>query len=168
MLAMHNVNPDSAIKDRLSHALRARVPDEAVEQTVQRLLDLSREMAVYGAQRTDPIRDVFARLGDRWSLLILLVLQADTFRHSELRSIVGLLSDEGGISQRMLTLRLRDLERGGFIDRTVSDDIPPRVDYLMTDLGRSLLGQVEQLMSWVKAHSDTIRKRQAEFDQLHD
>lgn len=126
---------------------------------------LSHDMAVHGAQRTDPIREVFARLGDRWSLLILLVLEIDTFRHAELRSIVGSLSDEGAISQRMLTLRLRDLERSGFIDRHVSEDIPPRVDYLLTDLGRSLLHQVDQVMSWVKSNGDAIRQRQRDFDR---
>jgi DNA-binding HxlR family transcriptional regulator len=162
-----NEEAHSAIRSTLVHALRAWEADARTDMTIQRLLRLSREMMLHGAQRTDPIREVFGRLGDRWSMLILLVLESDTFRHAELRSVVGALSDEGAISQRMLTLRLRDLERSGFIKRHATHHVPHRVDYSLSDLGRTLLWQVSTLMDWVKLNTSTIRRNQNEFDRSH-
>src|SRR6202008_196981 len=85
------------------------------------------------------VSDVLARVGDKWSVLVVTRLGSGPIRFNELRRTVG------GISQRMLTLTLRGLERDGLVTRTVFPTIPPRVDYELTDLGRGLWTQLEGL-----------------------
>jgi len=80
-----------------------------------------------------PVSEILARVGDKWSVLIVKVLGGGPQRFNELRRTVA------GISQRMLTLTLRSLERDGLVTRTAFATIPPRVDYALTELGRSLL-----------------------------
>src|SRR5881398_283049 len=88
------------------------------------------------------VSDVLARVGDKWSVLVVTRLGGGPLRFNELRRSIG------GISQRMLTLTLRGLERDGLITRTVFPTIPPRVDYELTDLGRGLSKPVEALGKW--------------------
>lgn len=101
------------------------------------------------------IRDTFALLGDKWSLLIVRILAEGTFRFSELHRIVV------GISQRMLTLTLRNLERDGLVRRTIYPEVPPRVEYELTPLGRTLIEPVSALSAWALAHSDEIEHHRA-------
>ncbi|MEY4268871.1 MAG: hypothetical protein RLZZ58_87 [Pseudomonadota bacterium] len=96
---------------------------------------LARQMDAHGRTRHEPVREIFGLLGDRWTTLILLVLAIGTWRHAELRRILGRLGSEGRISQRVLTLKLRALERDGLVRRAVSTDTPPRVSYALTPLG---------------------------------
>ena len=123
-------------------------------------------MQRYGRDRSDPMREIPARIGDRWSLLLLLLLRIGSFRHATLKRLVAATSAEGEISQRMLTLRLRTLERDGLIDRKVTPSVPPRVDYSITALGLSLLDRVEALMDWVREHNALIRASRTRFDAL--
>jgi DNA-binding HxlR family transcriptional regulator len=103
-----------------------------------------------------PSRQVLDRVGDTWSVLIVGSLANETRRYSELAQQIG------GISPKMLTQTLRGLERDGLITRTVHPVIPPRVDYTLTDLGKSLLGLVEALSAWAEVHiSDVIAARAA-------
>ena len=88
------------------------------------------------------ISDVLARVGDKWSVLVVTRLGERALRFNELRRSIG------GISQRMLTLTLRGLERDGLITRTMFPTIPPRVDYALTPLGRDLLEPVSALGAW--------------------
>ena len=88
------------------------------------------------------VSDVLARIGDKWSVLVVSRLGNGPLRFNELRRAIG------GISQRMLTLTLRGLERDGLITRTVYPTIPPRVDYALTALGRDLLNPVSALGTW--------------------
>lgn len=148
--------------------LKSDFAGEALEAAWRPLSALAADQARHGGDRTDPMREVFARVGDRWSLLLLLVLRAGAFRHATLRRLVSLLSWEGAISQRMLTLRLRSLERDGLIDRTITPSVPPRVDYAITPMGAGLLGQVEQLMDWVRQHNAAIRDARLAFDARED
>lgn len=92
------------------------------------------------------ISGVLARIGDKWSVLIVSRLGARPMRFNELKREIG------GISQRMLTLTLRGLERDGLITRTIFPTIPPRVDYELTALGRSLLEPVMALSKIGRAH----------------
>ena len=85
------------------------------------------------------ISEVLARVGDKWTVLVVNLMGSGPKRFSEIKREVG------GISQRMLTLTLRALERDGLVTRTVTPSIPPRVDYALTDLGRSLLAPVQAL-----------------------
>ena len=104
------------------------------------------------------IRDLLDRLADKWSLLVIELLGTGTRRFTELHREI----DE--ISQRMLTLTLRHLERDGLITRTVHPVVPPRVDYALTDLGRSLLVAIEGLVWWTRAHRDEIAAARSGYD----
>lgn len=105
------------------------------------------------------ISAVLARIGDKWSVLIVSRLGGRTMRFNELKREIG------GISQRMLTLTLRGLERDGLITRTVYPMIPPRVDYQLTPLGRSLLVPVNALSDWALKNRGKIEDAQSRFDE---
>jgi DNA-binding HxlR family transcriptional regulator len=104
------------------------------------------------------VSGVLARVGDKWSVLIIVLLGDGPRRFNEIKRLVG------GISQRMLTLTLRGLERDGLLTRTIFPTIPPRVDYELTKMGRSLRAAVEPLGSWARGHVGDIRKAQEKFD----
>src|SRR6185437_33611 len=104
------------------------------------------------------ISDVLARVGDKWSILVVSRLGKQTMRFNELRR------DIGGISQRMLTLTLRGLERDGLITRTVYATVPPRVDYALTPLGCSLLKPVNGLSDWALANKAKLAEARRKFD----
>jgi len=108
------------------------------------------------------VSTVLARIGDKWSVLIVGALGEGPMRFSELKRMVG------GISQRMLTLTLRGLERDGLVTRTVFPTIPPRVDYELTVLGRSLWTPVEALGAWARAHQGEIADARQAFDARAD
>ena len=105
-----------------------------------------------------PVRDVLDLIGDKWSVLIVLRLgrRDERFR--------ALLRAVDGISQRMLTVTLRRLEREGLVDRTVFDTRPPSVEYALTPLGRSLLGHIAVLADWAVSNEGAIRRAQRRFD----
>ncbi len=104
------------------------------------------------------ISDVLARIGDKWSVLVVSRLGAGSMRFNELRRSIG------GISQRMLTLTLRGLERDGLVTRTVFPTIPPRVDYALTSLGRDLLEPVSALGEWATRNQAKIARAREKFD----
>ena len=110
-----------------------------------------------------PTRQVVSTLGDKWSLLVLSALESGgTLRFSQLqRTVVG-------ITQKMLTQTLRQLERDGIVSRTVFPTIPPRVDYTLTDLGRSLSGVIAELRTWAYAHMDDIESAREEYAARSD
>lgn len=90
-----------------------------------------------------PIRDIISRLGDKWSLLVLATLNANgTMRFSDINKSIG------DISQRMLTVTLRSLEFSGLISRNVYPEVPPRVEYSLTDSGRELMPHLDNLVDW--------------------
>ena len=104
------------------------------------------------------ISDVLARVGDKWSVLVVTRLGGGPMRFNELRRAIG------GISQRMLTLTLRGLERDGLVTRTVFPTIPPRVDYALTPLGRALLQPVSALGEWATRNQAKIARAREKFD----
>jgi DNA-binding HxlR family transcriptional regulator len=108
-----------------------------------------------------PLRELLTRLGDKWSLLVihtLARLPENRARFSELRREIT------GISQRMLTATLRNLERDGILTRKIFPVIPPRVEYTLTPLGRDLLQPVQDLVGWVEGNWEKIEKSRAVFD----
>ena len=109
--------------------------------------------------QTCEIRDLLDRLADKWSLLVVELLGEGTHRFGELRR------DIDGISQRMLTLTLRKLERDGLVRRTVHAVVPPRVDYDLTPLGATLLDAIEPLVAWTRAHRDEIADARSDYDR---
>jgi DNA-binding HxlR family transcriptional regulator len=107
-------------------------------------------------------RDVLARVGDKWSVYVIHVLgDAKTVRFNELRGQVD------GISQRMLTVTLRGLERDGMVVRTVYPEVPPRVEYALTPLGATLRQLVRGLVAWSGAHVAEVETARAQYDARH-
>ncbi|WP_274626950.1 winged helix-turn-helix transcriptional regulator [Arvimicrobium flavum] len=105
-----------------------------------------------------PVRQILARVGDKWSVLIVMALRDGPRRFNEIKRAVGT------ISQRMLTLTLRSMERDGLVLRTVTPSKPPRVDYELTELGHSLRGPVEELGKWAIENENRIAVAQVWFD----
>ena len=108
------------------------------------------------------VASVLARVGDKWSVFVIMLLGDGPRRFNEIKRMVG------GISQRMLTLTLRGLERDGLVTRTVFPTIPPRVDYELTDMGHSLLKPVTALADWALQHVEQIHAAQSRFDAVQD
>ncbi len=106
------------------------------------------------------VSDVLARVGDKWSVLVVSRLGEGSMRFNELRRSIG------GISQRMLTLTLRGLERDGLLTRTAFPTIPPRVDYALTPLGRDLLNPVSALGAWAIRNQPKIARAREQFDGI--
>jgi DNA-binding HxlR family transcriptional regulator len=104
------------------------------------------------------VASILARVGDKWSVFVIMLLGDGPRRFNEIKRMVG------GISQRMLTLTLRGLERDGLVTRTVFPTIPPRVDYELTDLGRGLWQPVEALGKWAHDHQGEIESARIRFD----
>jgi DNA-binding HxlR family transcriptional regulator len=104
-------------------------------------------------------REMLVRVGDKWSVYVINVLgSAGTLRFNELRSQVD------GISQRMLTVTLRGMERDGLVKRTVYPEVPPRVEYALTKLGGTLRQLVRGLVQWSGAHLDEVDAARAAYD----
>lgn len=100
-----------------------------------------------------PVKDIMASYGDKWSMYTILLLgQYGKMRFNELRASID------GISQRMLTVTLRSLEDDGIVSRTIYPEIPPRVEYELTELGESLLRQLLQLATWAEENFSKIMK----------
>jgi DNA-binding HxlR family transcriptional regulator len=104
------------------------------------------------------VSEVLARVGDKWTVLVVSTLGDGPKRFNELRKALG------SISQRMLTLTLRALERDGLVTRTVLPSTPPRVDYELTRLGRSLLDPVSALGLWARRNRPAISEARRRFD----
>lgn len=105
-----------------------------------------------------PVTDILSRIGDKWSVMIVMYLGPGPRRFNEIRRAIN------GISQRMLTLTLRGLERDGLVSRTVTPTIPPRVDYELTPLGQSLRCPIDALGEWAFANRDEIDAARTRFD----
>ena len=104
------------------------------------------------------IRAMLSRVGDKWSVLVVTMLSDAPLRFNELRRRID------GISQRMLTRTLRELERDGLVTRTVTPTTPPSVEYALTDLGHTLLEPVRSLIVWTQANYPAISTAQQRFD----
>lgn len=113
----------------------------------------------YGNADKCPVRNVIDRLGDKWSVLVLMLLEeAKVLRFNE---IFGYIQT---ISQKMLAVTLKSLEADGLVKRTVYPQIPPKVEYELTDRGRSLLPHLHQLVAWANGNMDEIRKSREVFE----
>ena len=107
-----------------------------------------------------PVKDIMASYGDKWSMYTVLLLgQHEKMRFNELRTSVT------GISQRMLAVTLRSLEEDGIILRTFHQEIPPRVEYELTDLGKSLLKQILSFAIWAEEHFGEIMKARKKYQR---
>jgi DNA-binding HxlR family transcriptional regulator len=105
-----------------------------------------------------PTRAVIDRIGDKWTLLVLYALGGGRLRFSQLRAQVQ------GVSQKMLTQTLRGMERDGLLSRTVHAEVPPRVEYELTELGQGLQQVVAGIRLWAYGHMDEIDEARARYD----
>lgn len=102
------------------------------------------------------VRDVLDRLGDKWTMLVLITLKANgTMRFNDIAKSIG------DVSQRMLTVTLRHLEADGLVSRQVYPEVPPRVEYELTESGYSLMPHIENLVAWALEHQDEILSRRS-------
>jgi len=108
---------------------------------------------------TCPSRQLLDRLSDKWVGLVICALQPGSLRFSELARTVA------GVSQKMLTQTLRSLERDGLVEREVTPSVPVRVDYRLTDLGRSLLPVMAAVQDWAEHHMREVTAAREEYDR---
>ncbi|MGI5125750.1 winged helix-turn-helix transcriptional regulator [Pseudonocardia sp. CA-107938] len=104
------------------------------------------------------VRQILDRIADKWSLLVIALLESRSMRFTELRRAID------GVSQRMLTVTLRQLERDGLVRRTVHPVVPPRVDYALTPMGATLHRTVQALVVWTEEHQIQIAEARAAYD----
>ncbi|QQT55379.1 winged helix-turn-helix transcriptional regulator [Sphingobacterium siyangense] len=115
---------------------------------------------VLNKDQEDLKRDILSHIGNKWSLFVIHALGIDgRMRFSNLESHIK------GISQRMLTKCLRELERDGLISRSVFPEVPPRVEYELTELGKGLLDQVTPLWLWIARHSEELTSARTNFEK---
>ena len=112
-----------------------------------------------GHESCRALTDILARVGDKWSVFIVGVLARGPMRFNQMKKSVD------GISQRMLTLTLRGLERDGLVTRTVYPTVPPRVDYELTEHGRTLIGPLTALSDWARDNRAAVRAARERFDK---
>lgn len=125
--------------------------------------DVTFELERHIPSQCQKVSSILARVGDKWTVLVVMMLADGPKRFNELKRKIG------GVSQRMLTLTLRGLERDGLVTRTMFPTIPPRVDYELTELGHSLREPIEALGHWALVHVPTIEQARAAFDaRQHD
>jgi DNA-binding HxlR family transcriptional regulator len=105
-----------------------------------------------------PSRDALDRIGDKWASLIIGLLEDGTMRFSDLQRAIG------GITQKMLTQSLRNLERDGLVKRTVYPEVPPRVEYSLTELGTTLIEPLAVLRDWAQQNIAKVSAAQQEYD----
>ncbi|MCM2472073.1 helix-turn-helix transcriptional regulator [Rhizobium sp. CG5] len=123
-------------------------------------LAVYKEQSAAGGRLEDcPVRAVIGKIGDKWSTLLLQALAEKPYRFGALRRLVP------DISQRMLTQTLRDLQRDGYVDRTVFPTKPPSVEYRLTDLGVSLYGSLAPLLIWAERHHPSVVEARKRFDE---
>ena len=150
---------EDRVRELQSLLRRDPEPDDAA-RTLAQLRALLENMARDGNLRHHPIREIFARLGDKWSTLLLLLLDFRPYRHATLWRLVGAVAGDGQISQRILRLRLRALERDGLITHATVPGKSPGVRYEITDLGHELVAHIQLLHQWVRDHMAEIRAAQ--------
>lgn len=105
-----------------------------------------------------PTRQVLDRIGDKWTVLVIGILEEGTQRFSELQRRIG------GISQKMLTQTLRNLERDGLVNRTLYPEVPPRVEYELTPLGETLCTPIAVIRYWAEENIAEVAAAQASYD----
>ncbi|MDQ4026108.1 MAG: helix-turn-helix transcriptional regulator, partial [Actinomycetota bacterium] len=120
--------------------------------------DLDYDAFQWDAREDCEVRQILDRVADKWSLLAIALLDGRTLRFSELQRKID------GISQRMLTVTLRQLERDGLVTRTVYPVVPPRVEYSLTPLGCTLLSTIQSLVTWTEEHQAEIAAARADYD----
>jgi len=142
----------------VTHTGRTMIDTADLAATLQKSFETDVEPCL-GTSDGRAVRELLDRVGDKWSLLIIGMLRAETLRFTELQRRIA------GISQRMLTLKLRSLERDGLVLRTVHAEVPPRVEYELTAMGTTLLEPALGLALWAVQHQSAIADARTAFDE---
>ncbi|MEN8860492.1 winged helix-turn-helix transcriptional regulator [Qipengyuania flava] len=137
-------------------------PQVAQEGTLLSDRNTDVTLEVHDAPQCTAVNDILARVGDKWSVRVVMALTDGSQRFNQLRREIP------GISQRMLTRTLRGLERDGLVSRAVTPSVPPRVDYALTALGRSLCDPVARLGNWAIANITKVEAARAVYDGGQD
>ncbi|MFI7636973.1 winged helix-turn-helix transcriptional regulator [Nonomuraea sp. NPDC049400] len=116
----------------------------------------------WDAREDCEVRQILDRIADKWSLLVIALLDCQSLRFTQLRREID------GVSQRMLSVTLRQLERDGLVSRTVHPVVPPRVDYALTPLGRTLHQTIKALVTWTEEHQREIAEARAAYDERRE
>ena len=120
----------------------------------------SENLKIFAEAETCPARNVLDRFGDKWSTLVILILnEEEKLRFNELHKVIG------DISQKMLTVTLRNLEADGLVSRKVYPEIPPRVEYKLTPLGKSLVPHISSLLKWADQNFSSIMASRSKYNQ---
>ncbi|NEY30643.1 transcriptional regulator [Streptomyces sp. PRKS01-65] len=130
----------------------------APESPADRVPERAGPCARWPAEHGETMRQIVERAGDKWSVLVIGTLENGPLRYTDLQRSIP------GISQRMLTHTLRQLRRDGLVTRTAYPEVPPRVEYALTGLGRTLLDAVTALIDWAGTHHDEITANRARYD----
>lgn len=128
-----------------------------MSEDADKVLQISNSWDAY--QTECPTRLVLNRIADKWAVLVLGLLESETKRFSALQREIG------GISQKMLTQTLRGLERDGLIARTIYPTVPPKVEYTITPLGKTLVGLLAALRVWSETHIEEVQQAQSNYDK---
>lgn len=152
------------VKQELNDLILSLAGDVS-EETHKSLVHLAVTMKENGSAKDDPIREVMSFLGDKWCALILIILETGTFRYTDLKRIIIVMSNEENISQRILTLKLRALERDGMVQRSASSDVPQKTEYSLTPMGDELVDQTNRIIDWIQRHHQKIENARNVFDE---
>lgn len=130
-----------------------------VTNTENKKLMTNKNLIQFGPDGRCPVRDILARLGDKWSILVLTSLKTNgRLRFGEIQRSIG------DISQRMLTVTLRSMEADGIVKREIYPEVPPRVEYELTELGYNLFRHIQSLVAWAKENGEQIRTNRERFN----
>lgn len=163
--ARMKMSVEEALVAQIDKIIAAAGLSERQPEAAQQLRLLASNAARY-SDRSEPVRQILVRIGDKWSGIILLLLNISPLRQATIRRITNII-DEGDISPRMLSLCLRRLERDGFVSRRVMDASPIQVEYSLTEMGRDVANFVNDIGTWARVHEEQIRDAQIRFDNDH-
>ena len=155
------------IAEDVLEAIAHERPECERQRHAENLADLVTNMARFGNRREDPVRMVQSFLGDRWSSLVMHLLSGGMLRFTELRRLIAAVSAEKEISPRMLTLKLRLMERDGLVVRHVTDGPQHRVEYRLTALGAGAYEQFSSMVRWSQDATQAIRSARRDYDAVH-
>ncbi|MDI6023176.1 helix-turn-helix domain-containing protein [Leucobacter sp. UT-8R-CII-1-4] len=134
----------------------------SAEQRVSTQQPSMHDMCGHAPEEAEVFRSVLSRIGDKWSVMLVGMLNDGPLRFTELKNLTP------GISARMLTHTLRQLERDGLVERTAYPEIPPRVEYRSTKLGKSLTSPILAVAEWASTHQNEITVNRARYDEAND
>jgi DNA-binding HxlR family transcriptional regulator len=144
-----------------------KLADQLEPQQFEKLKSLWARIPEDSKDINSPSREIMHLIGDKWTSIIMMILSAGTMRHAVLRRTVTAFADNESISQFILTQKLRTLERDGLVNRSESEDIPPKVAYSLTPLGNDLILHAITFYTWIYEHGEIVKQARKKYDELN-